>query len=206
MSESTIWQWSLERFRDRTASADPTPGGGSVAAVTSAFGLGLVLMGLEITAKPESTGALIAEARALLDRIAGHADRDIAVFDEVMAAYRLPKETDADKAARKQAIQSALLVATEAPLAGARDGVAALALAERAAAVTKIQVLSDTVAGADILLGGLQAFLRNVDINVAALEDRGVAERYAADRARLLTEGVGSAERVAALVAQRSRR
>lgn len=205
MNETSIWQSTLERFRDQTASSDPTPGGGSVAAVTTTLGLGLIIMGLEITADPGTAGALIAEGRALLERISGHADRDIAVFGEVMAAYRRPRATDEEKAARKQAIQSALLVATEAPLAGARDSVAALALAERAAAVTKVQVLSDTAAGADIVLGGLHAFLRNVDINIAALEDRALAAGFAEERDHLLRDGAETATRLASLVAQRSR-
>ena len=202
MSDS-LWQWPLSRFVDATASADPTPGGGSVGAVTASLGLGLVLMGLEITAKGGTRSPLIDEGRALLDRIRAHADRDVSVFGEVMGAYGLPRVTDDEKSARKHSIQRALIVATLAPLASARDVVAALELAQRAASETKKQVLSDTAAGVEILLGSLGAILQNVDINVAALNDRDAAHAYARQREELATQGAEHARNASRVIRER---
>jgi len=202
MSDS-IWEWSLSRLLAATASADPTPGGGSVGAVTASLGLGLVLMGLEITAKGGTRSPLIEEGRALLERIRAHADRDVAVFGEVMGAYGLPRATDEEKSARKDSIQRALIVATLAPLASARDVAAALAFAEQAASVTKKQVLSDTAAGVEILLGSLGAILQNVDINLAALNDRDAAQAYARQREELASRGAEHARNAMQLVRER---
>src|SRR6516164_2939024 len=131
----TLWTQSLAQFRDAVASDAPTPGGGSVAMVSAAFGLGLVVMALEITHKKQEPGpeadevaGLLAKARALLARLAEHADEDVRVFDAYMSALRLPKQTDEEKAARKTAMQQALVNATRAPLAAARDAVTAMEL------------------------------------------------------------------------------
>src|SRR4051812_21894107 len=104
----TLWNQSLSTFRDAIASTEPTPGGGSVSMVSATFGLGLVIMALEITAKkPEAGGEsaleeLIEESRELLDELSAHADEDVTVFQAYMAAFRLPKATEEEKTARKK--------------------------------------------------------------------------------------------------------
>ena len=106
MTETTLWNQSLAAFRDATASAEPTPGGGSVAMVGAALGLGLVIMALEITQRKPEPGTetevadLLARARKLLDALSRHADEDVAVFRAYMSALKLPKQTDAEKAAQ----------------------------------------------------------------------------------------------------------
>jgi formiminotetrahydrofolate cyclodeaminase len=206
MSDS-LWQWPLDSFLEATASANATPGGGSVGAVVGALGLGLVIMGLEITARNQASGdvgASISEARTLLAQIRMHADADVRVFQEVMMAYRLPKNSDDEKAARREAIQRATVAATEKPLASARDVVTALALAERAAVVTKREVLSDTVAGLDIMMAAVKAILHNVDINLGTLADLAAAERYATERDTLSALAARHVERAKSTVSKRS--
>src|SRR5205807_2479517 len=114
----TLWSQQLSAFRDAIASAAPTPGGGSVSMVNATFGLGLVIMALEITAKKPEPGSemrlkeLLDEARRLLAELSAHADADVAVFEGYMAAAKLPNKTDEEKARRKQARQDALVKAT----------------------------------------------------------------------------------------------
>src|SRR5947209_19539199 len=75
----SFWAWTLADFRDRIASANPQPSGVPVAAVGAAFGLGLVLMCLEITHK-EAASEDGAAGRDLLERLSAAADRDAAAY------------------------------------------------------------------------------------------------------------------------------
>jgi formiminotetrahydrofolate cyclodeaminase len=180
---TSLWQHTLADIRDQTASASPTPGGGSIGAVTGTFGCGLVLMALEITAKRHPSPALrdaLAAGRTLLARIADAADRDVALFDAYLAALRLPKDE------RQTALSSAAVDATVGPLAAAEDLLAALDLAASALPLVTGSVVSDVHAGADILLGSLLATLRGVDVNLPSIGDadavRSFAERAATIR------------------------
>lgn len=157
--EESIWSARLDEFRDATASAEPTPGGGSVAAVAATLGLGLVIMALEISARrkdallPEETTSLIAEARTLMGGLGGDADGDIRAFRAYMAALKLPKQSDDEKARRKEALRAATHRATEAPLLAARHIVEALRLATPALPLAHPHVASDVGAGAGLLEG-----------------------------------------------------
>ena len=116
MSFSTL---SLHDFIQALASAQPTPGGGSAAAVAGAMGTGLLIMvaGLPRTRgnSDEERAELAAVRERLLplaDALERCADHDSEAFNAVMAAYRLPKSSDEEKAARKAAITSGMRAAT----------------------------------------------------------------------------------------------
>ena len=183
---SSIWDSSLRDFRDRTASREPTPGGGSVAAVTAANGLALVLMALEINARrkdphPKVEDAL-ARGKALLSPLSDCADEDIAAFGKYMTALRLPKNTPAEEEARARALATASAAALEAPLRAAERCVDALVLAREAAGMVHTGIVSDVGAGAALLHGALTAILYNVDINLKGITDE--AEYRAASKNR----------------------
>jgi formiminotetrahydrofolate cyclodeaminase len=171
---NSIWHWSLHHALESTAAPSPTPGGGSIAPVTGAFGLGLCVMALEITrakhASVELSGA-IAEGRQLMAATSAHADRDIHVFERYMDALSLPKSDDEARRLRQAALAKAALAATTAPLEAAEDGLAALRFVEQHGALAQPNVVSDILAGADIVLGSVRAVLRSVRINLPALAD-----------------------------------
>lgn len=189
--QSSVWSWTLAEFRDRTAFPSPTPSGGSAAPVCAAFGLGLVVMVLEITRKgadAELTAVLdplLRSGRDLLARLSAHADADIAAYQDHMRARSLPKETDEEKAVRHGQMQTTLAAATEAPLMAGRDIAAALGIAGQAAKLCKRQILSDLIAGTDLLAGSLAAVLRSVDGNLPGLSDLPLRERFQNERAAL---------------------
>ena len=209
MSDATLWAQSLTAFRDATASAEPTPGGGSVAMVSASLGLGLIIMALEISARKPAPGTeadladLLARGRKLLDTLSGHADEDVAVFRALMSSYKLPKQTDEEKAARTRAVQDATAAATRAPLTAAGDAVAALELAERAAVLAKGNVVSDVGAGAALLGGAVAAVLLNVDINLPGLSDATLKEEFGRQRTTLADRASALAATVMAKVAGR---
>src|SRR5262245_55573058 len=108
---------------DAFASADPTPGGGSASALSGAMAASLLSM---VASMPKSKTNAVAEREALDDAnseivklretLISLIDRDSSAYDLVVAAFRKPKATDEDRAARKQAIHDATVVATEVPL------------------------------------------------------------------------------------------
>jgi glutamate formiminotransferase/formiminotetrahydrofolate cyclodeaminase len=128
---------------------------------------------------------VLAEATKLRDELLELADRDSEAFNAVMAAYRLPKETESDHAAREQAIQTALKSATEIPRQTALRCLRVLELAEIVVARGNKSALSDGGAAAVLAEGALQAALLNVAINLASLSDETVKLEYSRERERL---------------------
>jgi formiminotetrahydrofolate cyclodeaminase len=190
MSES-IWDLSLRSALEQTASPNPTPGGGSIAPVSSALGLGLVLMALEVTRRKQPSAELeqaVARGQALLSDLAGFADRDVAVFQAYMAALGLPRATEAEQALRATAREQAVLDAARTPLLAAESGLRALGYAESVAGLVQKNVWSDLLAGADLLFGGLKAVLRTVDINLPALREPAMRTAFAERAAQLEQE------------------
>jgi formiminotetrahydrofolate cyclodeaminase len=157
---------------DRLASTDPTPGGGSAAAWAGATGAALVAMvgGMEKTrtGDPEERRRLdavrsrVAAAGATLRLLV---DEDSSAYDAVMAAYRLPKQTDDEKASRKAAIHAALEGATDVPLRTAVACLTVLRAAAEAAADGNPNALSDALTGGALAWAGLRGALENVRIN-----------------------------------------
>src|SRR5262245_2857204 len=114
---------SISAFLDALASPEPTPGGGTAAAVAGSVGVALLMMvaGLSKTRGNNDTErSRLSEARAALTsvrhRLLVLADEDADAYNRVVTAYRLPKASDQEKAARKQAIAEGMKAATETPL------------------------------------------------------------------------------------------
>ncbi len=188
----SLWSDAAQSLLERTASADPTPGGGSVSMLAGSFGLGLVLMALEVSRNrkdaPQGLDPLLAEGRPLLEAARRSVDADVEVFDAFMAALRLPKASDDEKARRRSAMQEATVRATEVPLAAAGLCASGLDLAERAAGIAHKNLLSDVAAGARVLAAAGRAALLNVDANLSGLKDEALRTRYTGVRTRRESE------------------
>jgi len=163
---------------DRFASVDPTPGGGSAAALAGATAAALVTMVCRMpktrTGDPRERGRLdgaLADARAAGDQLRRLVDEDSAAYDAVMAAYRLPKATGDEKAARKRAIDAAVSLATEVPLRTAEACMIVLGTAAGAANDGNPNALSDARTAAALAWAGLKGAAENVRINLAGSAD-----------------------------------
>ncbi|MET0556624.1 MAG: cyclodeaminase/cyclohydrolase family protein [Vicinamibacteria bacterium] len=163
---------TAEALLDRLAASDPTPGGGSAAAWAGATAAALVCMvaGMDKTRtgapdERERLAALLAAASADGRRLRVLVDEDTLAYDAVMAAYRLPKATDEEKAARKPVIAAALARATAVPLETAERCAAVLAAAAGAAADGNPNALSDARTAGALAWAGLTGALENVRIN-----------------------------------------
>ncbi len=163
---------------EELASSSATPGGGSAAALAGAMGAGLVGMVCRLTigrkrfaAVEDELRGVLNEAEALRLRLTNLADADTQAFDQVMAAYRLPKETQTEQAARQTAIQSALQGATQVPLETARACGTVVKLAAKVIENINPNALSDAGAAALLAEAGLKGAQLNVAINLADIHD-----------------------------------
>ena len=189
---ASLWDCTAEELLRRASSADPTPGGGAIAAVAAAFGLGLVRMAIEVTlsaaAGPAGNLAKLADAQdragALQARVVAATDRDATDFDALLAAYRMPQNTDAERATRSRALDEATVTATHGPLSLAETSLEAIALVDEVELLVRETIVSDAQAGRDLLRGAALAALRTADINLAVLEQRGHHEARALRRRR----------------------
>ncbi|HSL69243.1 MAG TPA: cyclodeaminase/cyclohydrolase family protein, partial [Longimicrobiales bacterium] len=122
----------------------------------------------------DRAAALLAPAAAELRVLI---DRDAAAYDAVMAAYRLPKATDPEKAARKEAIQHAMREAIEAPLGVMRACRTALAQLPLVEAHGNPNAASDVQVGRALLAAALSGARANVEINLPSIADKVYADR-----------------------------
>jgi formiminotetrahydrofolate cyclodeaminase len=191
MSEKRIVAGSVGEFLEALASDAPTPGGGAVAALVAAAGAALVGMVARLTVGKKGYEAAEERMRELADRsdaarmeFLDLADRDAHAFDDVMTAFKMPKETDTQRSERSAAIQAGYERAARVPLECLRKGVDAIPLSVEATADGNIQAASDGLSAAASLYCAAVAAAANVQINAEALKDE-------AARTRLLDE-IGS--------------
>ncbi|HEV7614534.1 MAG TPA: cyclodeaminase/cyclohydrolase family protein [Steroidobacteraceae bacterium] len=202
-----ITHGSLEKFLDELAGGNPTPGGGSAAAVMGAMGAALVSMVCNVTIGKKGYEGVEAEMKAVRDesenvrrRLMDMVAEDIAAFDSILIAYKLPKATDDDKARRSAAIQAALRRATETPLECARACAEVIALSRRASEHGYLNVISDGGVGVLAGFAGLRSAALNIYINAPALKDRAFAQEAGAEIKTLVESGAAACEAVYALV------
>lgn len=202
-----IAQQPIEEFLARLASADPTPGGGSAAAVMGAMGAALVSMVCNVSIGKKGyeyveaeMRTVHAEAEKLRLLLTGMIAEDVAAFDSLMQAYKLAKNNDAEKAVRGEAIQAGLRRATEAPLDCARRCSEVIALARRAGDHGYRGVISDAGVGVLAAFAALRSAALNVYINAPLLKDRQYAEQSLAEIDRLVHAGGAESETIYATV------
>lgn len=170
---------SLTDVFDAFSSPAPTPGGGSAAALAGALGASLLAMVAALPKTknntPEEREALDAARTRILElrsQLVELIDRDAASYDAVVAAYKLPKATDADKAARKTAIQDALKLATHVPL---DTYLAASGVARELAVVADAgnpSARSDIAVAMQLLMTASQGALFNIETNAGSVSDQ----------------------------------
>ena len=190
---STFSNVTVAQLLAALASSDPTPGGGTAAAIAGAMGVSLLVMVTGLAKSRNNVDdekAALATARAAIEPISPKlmqlAGADTQAFNEVMAAYRLPKATDDDKAQRSGAIQAALRGATEVPLETLRACSEALAHARAIADYGNPSAASDVGVAIGLLNAAAEGAAANVRINLTGLKDEAFKAAAAAETSRLL--------------------
>jgi methenyltetrahydrofolate cyclohydrolase len=203
-SYSTV---ALADLLDAFASNDPVPGGGSASALAGSLGVSLLLMVAAMpktkSGTPEETADLAAAAarlRPLRDRLIALIDTDSDAYATVAAAFKLPKATAEDKAARTAAIQAGTKTATEVPLETMRACRDALRHAVIVARCGNRNAASDVGVALELILAATKGAGLNVDINLGSLADEAYVERARWERQDLERSGAEEAVRARALL------
>ena len=185
-------EMTVGQLLDALGSSEPTPGGGTAAAIAGAMGASLLVMVTGLAKSRNNTDeekAALGNARAVLQPLSTDltrlADADSASFNAVMAAYRLPKATDEEKAARSRAIQDALRGATIAPLDTLRACADALAQAQAVAQHGNRAAASDAGVAVALLRAAAAGAHANVRANLESIKDEGFKSSTDAEAARL---------------------
>ena len=184
---------SLRDYLARLSSADPTPGGGCAAALSAQQGAALISRVASLTASKER----FADVRPYMEQVAGEAreamaafesdfEADAVAYDAVLEAMKLPKGTDAEKAARARAIEDGLRAAAEVPRRVARRCHELLEELPELATKCNPNAASDVGVAALLLHAALRGALLNVDINVAGLEDGAYVQEVRKQESTLL--------------------
>lgn len=177
-----LTELTQDAFLARLASGEPTPGGGSAAALMGALGVALAAMVAGLTSGREKYAdeqALIEQvlprAEQLRGRLAALVEEDSAAYRGVTAVFAMPKGTDAEKAARADAMQRALVACTEAPLATMETALEALRLADRLDGHSNTNAASDLGVAALCLKAAIEGAWLNVLTNLGSLRDADTA-------------------------------
>ncbi len=196
-------------FLDALASSEPTPGGGSTAALAGALAAGLVSMVCQLTIGKRrfrdveaALQEILAQAEALRQRMGELMERDAAAYTSVMGAYRLPNHAPEEQQHRQSVMQKALEEATLVPLEIAEGCAQILELALPAAELGNPWAVSDAGAAALLAEAALYAALLNVHINLRNQQDTPLAAD-ARHRMDDLTARAKQKERILELVHQR---
>jgi formiminotetrahydrofolate cyclodeaminase len=169
---------------DAFAAPTPTPGGGSAAALTGAVAAALLEMVASMpktkTGSPEERAALDAilpELKSLRASLTRLIDRDSASYDAVVAAYKLPKATEEEKAARRGAVRDAMRGATDVPLETARAAAHLVAHGRTVAANGNPNARTDAAVATHMARTAVFGGIQNVEINLDGVGDEAYATR-----------------------------
>ncbi len=176
---------TVQDYCKRLASNEPTPGGGSAAAVAGALAAASAAMAANFTVGKKK----FADVQEDIERILGVlntqqqkllelADADAEAYSQVGAAYGMPRDTDAEKEARQHAIQEALMAAAEVPMGVVEACAVFINLLPELADKCNPNLISDVGVGAQLGSAALAAAQLNVEVNLALIKD----EDYNADK------------------------
>ena len=174
---------SLQKIVQSLGERSSTPGGGAAAAMVGALGAALFLMVVRFSRgkkanvdREEELAGAEGRLSDVVERLLPMAERDCRAFDQVSAAFKLPKESESEVEARTAAIEEAMVGAMSVPEETlAMVGDAFRAMAEVESCVGK-SIASDLGSGSEILRAAAESAYMNVRINAAYLKDRELAE------------------------------
>lgn len=178
LQEPLVVNATVHEFLDSAAAKTPTPGGGGIAAVAGALAASMAEMALAFTVGNKRYADVQAEAKRLLEEIGGlravleaAVARDAEGYGGVGAAFRMPRATPGEKAARKEALDNAMREALGPPLEMVRAIRRLAGLLQRVLEISNRNLSGDVAVAAALAPGAAKAAALNVWANVSALSD-----------------------------------
>ena len=169
----------ITEFLDELASDAPAPGGGAAAAIAGAMGAALGSMVARLTIGKEEYAdveglfkAKLEETEILRAKLTELVDLDANAFDGVIAAFRLPKDTEEEKAARSAKILEEYKNAAEVPMDTVQACKKVIDLLIEMGTKGNKNAVSDIGVGALCALTGLKSAIHNVEINLAYIKNK----------------------------------
>ena len=188
---------SVKEFIDKVTGNDPVPGGGSVSALNGSLAASLAAMVANLTVgrkkyaevndEMEQISARMTEQSA---KLLADVDRDAEAYDRVFAAFKLPKETDEEKAVRKEAIQRETKYAAEVPMEVARTASELLPMIDAAARRGNSNAVTDATVAMMCARTAVIGALLNVRINLTSITDEAFVKTMTEEADRLETAAV----------------
>jgi formiminotetrahydrofolate cyclodeaminase len=186
----------LKGYTDALASGRPAPGGGSAAALVGALGAALNSMVANFTVGKEKFAAVEEEVQRLLSRseelraaLERLTQADTEAYGQVAAAQKMPRETDEEKAARREAMQKALKAAAEVPREAVKAAHGVIEIAAELVGKGNPNLITDVGVAAKFAVAAMECAALNVEINLAYIRDESYVEECRKEMAPLLEEG-----------------
>ncbi len=186
---------SSREFLAKLASSEPAPGGGGSAAMAGALAAALASMVANLTIGKKKFAEQEAEVQKILlaaekvrEQLLKLVNEDAKVFNSFMACYKLPKDTEAEKVARAEAIHQAAKQAAEIPVAIAKASYEVLQLAEKLVKIGNPGVITDGACSALLARAALRCAEYNVRINLSLTKDEIYNQKVKAELQFLLRE------------------
>lgn len=190
-------EYSLKEFTEKLASKSPTPGGGSAAGLSAALAAALNKMVITLSSK-EDFGDSEQRLTALQKKALQLIDDDAESFDQVMQAFKLSKDTEAEKEKRSQAIQKALVGAAQTPLETMELALELLKFGVKISEKGNVNAVSDAGVSALMALSAVKGGYYNVLINAESFKEQEAAEKLKTKAEKI----VKKAEKLAAEIAE----
>ncbi|GFR36106.1 cyclodeaminase/cyclohydrolase family protein [Thermobrachium celere] len=193
------YQNTIENFLTDLASSSPAPGGGAVAALSGALAASLSSMVINLTVNKkkfmeysddikEKFNQYLGKCEELRREFLEYIDKDIEAFNLVMQAYKMPKDTDEQKAERNKAIQNALIEAYKVPYSVAESAYNMFEIVDFIAEYGNQNAITDAGVAAIQILAAIEAAVLNVRINLGGINDVDLVSDVDMNCKRLLIE------------------
>lgn len=194
-------------FADETASESPAPGGGSISAYMGALAASLGTMVANLSShKPgwddrwEEFSNYAEKGQQIKDELLFLVDEDTNAFNRIMEAFSLPKNTDEEKAARKNAIQEATKFATEIPFRTMQKAFEAFAIIKAMAETGNPNSVTDAGVGALAARSAVMGAFLNVRINASGLDDKQFAQHIVSEGQKIHDRTIEIEKEILAIV------
>ena len=196
-SKKKLVDMTCTGFANETASESPAPGGGSISAYMGALGASLATMVANLSShKPgwddrwAEFSQVAEKGQKLKDELLDLVDEDTNAFNKIMEALQMPKKTDAEKAARMEALELASQYATQVPFKTMNVAFKAFEVVEAMVKNGNPASVSDAGVGALCCRSAVMGAYLNVKINAAGLKDRAFADNIVAEGAKIEAEAI----------------